>query len=138
MSANTFVDTNILVYAHDRDAGEKHNVGRQLVIELWQASEWPSLSVQVLQELYVNLLKKGVTMAEARATVQDYAAWNVVENTVALLENGIGEMERWGLSFWDSLVLAAARHTAATLIYSEDLSSEQDYGGIRVVNPFGR
>ena len=93
------------------------------------------MSVQVLQELYVNLYRKGISIPEARTTVQDYAAWNVVENRFSLLEEGIDEMERWQLSFWDSLILAAARRAGASVIYSEDFSSQQDYGGIRVQNP---
>lgn len=136
MPGKCFVDTNILVYAHDSDAGDKHRTAKDLVTSLWKADRWPSISVQVLQEFYVNLQRKGVQAAEARAAAKDYAAWRVVENTVILLESGIDEMERWQLSFWDGLILAAARHAGARVIYSEDLSDTQDYGGLRVKNPF--
>ena len=135
MNGEIFIDTNILVYAHDRDAGKRHERAKQLVTDLWRQEQWPSVSVQVLQELYVNLYRKGISIPEARTTVQDYAAWNVVENRFSLLEEGIDEMERWQLSFWDSLILAAARRAGASVIYSEDFSSQQDYGGIRVQNP---
>lgn len=136
MPAEVFIDTNILVYAHDKDAGRKHEAAKKLVTELWQQDQWPCLSVQVLQELYVNLQRKGVSIIEARETVKDYTTWRVVENSVALLEEGMDEMERWKLSFWDSLILAAARRMAASIIYSEDLSDTQDYEGIRILNPF--
>lgn len=136
MPAEVFIDTNILVYAHDKDAGKKHEAAKNLVMEFWQQDRWPCLSVQVLQELYVNLQRKGVPSVETRETVKDYTAWHVVENSVSLLEEGMDEMERWKLSFWDSLILAAARRMAASIIYSEDLSETQDYEGIRILNPF--
>lgn len=136
MPAEVFIDTNILVYAHDKDAGEKHEAAKNLVMEFWQQDRWPCLSVQVLQELYVNLQRKGVPIVETRETVKDYTTWHVVENSVALLEEGMGEMERWKLSFWDSLILAAARRMEVSIIYSEDMSDTQDYEGIRVLNPF--
>jgi len=136
MPAEVFIDTNILVYAHDKDAGEKHEDAKNLVMEFWQQDRWPCLSVQVLQELYVNLQRKGVPIVETRETVKDYTTWHVVENSVALLEEGMDEMERWKLSFWDSLILAAARRMEVSIIYSEDLSDTQDYEGIRILNPF--
>jgi predicted nucleic acid-binding protein len=137
MSADIFVDTNILVYAHDRDAGRKHEQARARLQELWRADEAPWLSVQVLQEFFVNLHRLGVPLAETREALADYARWNVVENTVALCERGIVEMERWRVSFWDGLILAAAREAGATTLWSEDLNPGQDYDGIRVVNPLG-
>jgi predicted nucleic acid-binding protein len=136
MSADCFVDTNILVYAHDREAGDKHEIAKRLVATLWREPKWPAVSVQVLQELYVNLHRKGVSLVEARETVGDYAAWQVVDNTLSLLEAGIDEMGRWQISFWDSLIVAAARQAGVSVIYSEDLSANQDYAGLRVVNPF--
>jgi predicted nucleic acid-binding protein len=91
--------------------------------------------VQVLQELFVNLQKRGVPCDEAEAAVEDYSCWRVVENTLPLLQDGIGEMRRWQLSFWDGLILAAARQAGATVLWTEDLNDGQDYGGIRAVNP---
>ncbi len=136
MPGNVFIDTNVLVYAHDCDAGEKHDTAKHLVAAAWRKAVWPCVSVQVLQELYVNLHRKGVSSEEARETALDYAQWPVAENTIPLLESGIAEMSRWQLSFWDGLILAAARHLGATVIYTENLSHTQDYGGIRAVNPF--
>lgn len=136
MNAECFVDTNILVYAHDQDAGGKHKTAKRLVAGLWKQRVWPVVSVQVLQELYVNLHRKGVSIAEAKEVVGDYSAWQVVENTVSVLEAGIDEMRRWQFSFWDSLILAAARQAGVSVIYSEDMSDSQDYAGLRVENPF--
>jgi predicted nucleic acid-binding protein len=136
MPADVFVDTNVLVYAHDVDAGEKYECAKQLLIDLWRSDSLPWLSVQVLQELLVTLRRKGVAPLEARETVEAYMRWRVVENSLELLNAGIAEMERWQLSLWDGLILAAARSMGVKTLYSEDLSDEQDYGGIRVQNPF--
>lgn len=136
MPADVFVDTNVLVHALDSDAGEKHERAKELLTELWQSKPLPWLSVQVLQELLVTLRRKGVEALEARETVEAYMRWRVVENSLELLKTGIVEMERWQLSLWDGLILAAARSVRVATVYSEDLSDEQDYGGIRVQNPF--
>ena len=136
MPADVFVDTNILVYAHDLDAGEKHKRAKQLVAELWRSEPFPWLSIQVLQELLVTLRRKGVPAPEARETVEAYMHWRVVDNDRKLLSAGMTEMERWQLSFWDGLILAAARSVGIKTVCSEDLSDTQDYGGIRVENPF--
>jgi predicted nucleic acid-binding protein len=131
-----FVDTNILVHALDRDAGVRHEKAKELVAGLWRADSWPAVSVQVLQELFVNLCRRGAAPADARDCVRDFSRWHVVENTVPLMEDGIIEMERWRISFWDGLILAAARRSGAAELLTEDLSHGQDYGGIHAVNPF--
>ena len=136
MPADVFVDTNILVYAHDLDAGDKHERAKQLVSELWRSDPLPWLSVQVLQELLVTLRRKGVPAREARETVEAYMRWRVVGNDLKLLSAGMTEMERWQLSLWDGLILAAARSMGINTVYSEDLSDTQYYGGIKVENPF--
>jgi predicted nucleic acid-binding protein len=135
MPADLFIDTNILVYAHDIEAAKKHDRAVVLVSEVWNESVLPWVSVQVLQELFVNFRRRGVELEPAIETVQDYARWNVVENTVSLLESSFDELSRWSLSYWDALILAAARHVGVTTIWSEDFSYTQDYDGIRVVNP---
>jgi len=138
MPADLFIDTNVLVYAHDADAGEKHEEAKQLLTELWHSKPLPWLSVQVLQELLVTLRRKGIGAADARKTVEDYTHWRVVETDVGLLSSGMAEMERWQLSFWDGLILAAARSVGAATVWSEDFSADQDYDGIRIANPFGK
>jgi predicted nucleic acid-binding protein len=118
------------------DAGEKHIKAKDLVANLWLSKPLPWISVQVLQELLVTLRRKGVAPAPARETVDAYTHWRVVENDVNLLRAGMAEMERWQLSFWDGLILAAARRAHAKTILSEDLSHGQNYNGIIVQNPF--
>ncbi len=135
MNDELFVDTNILVYAHDRDAGRKHRVARERVRDLWLSDRYPAISVQVLQELFVNLRRRDVPLSEARDIISDYSAWRVAETTVALCLQAADEVERWQVSFWDGLILAAARTMGATILWSEDLNAGQNYGGIQVVNP---
>jgi predicted nucleic acid-binding protein len=130
-----FVDTNILVYAHDTDAGDKGKVAARKLTELWDSGFPASISVQVLQELYVNLLRKGVTQRAARETVSDYFVWQVIDNDRTLFAQAMEEQARWKLSFWDASILAAARRAAARVLWSEDFSPGQDYGGVVVVNP---
>lgn len=131
-----FVDTNILVYAHDRDAGEKHQIAKEKLAFLWDRPIMPSISVQVLQEFYVNLLRKKVPSSVARETVTDYLTWDVIDNDRSLFLEGMQLKERWKLSYWDALVLAAARKAKASQLWSEDFSPGQDYEGLVVVNPF--
>ena len=130
-----FVDTNILVYAHDRDAGDKHQAAKSKVADLWNHPMTPAISVQVLQELYVNLIRKDVSADEARETITDYCAWYVVDNDAALLMEGIRLREKWHSSFWDALILAAAERAQAGVIWSEDFNTGQTYDGIKMVNP---
>ena len=134
-SKQIFVDTNILVYAHDRDAADKHQAAKEKVAQLWRLPVAPAISVQVLQELYVNLIRKTVSQSEARQTIIDYCAWHVVDNDPTLLMEGIDLQIRWQSSFWDALILAAAQRAGAGVIWSEDLNTTQDYGGIVAVNP---
>jgi len=130
-----FVDTNILVYAHDRDAGEKHRIAMEKVGALWHRALLPSTSVQVLQEFYVTLTRKKVRAPDAREVVTNYLEWDVIDNDRALLLEGMRIKERWLVSFWDALVLAAAKKAKARELWSEDLSAGQVYEGVVVVNP---
>ena len=80
-----FVDTNILVYAHDKDAGARHEKARELVRGLWLDQTPPAISIQVLQELYVNLIRKKIPAATANEIIEDYMQWNVIDNTKPIL-----------------------------------------------------
>jgi predicted nucleic acid-binding protein len=133
--AQVFVDTNILVYAHDVDAGDKHRTAKERVSALWQRSMPPAISVQVLQELFNTLIKRDVPSAEAEATVSLYIKWEVIENDCHVLMQGIQMQRRWQLSPWDAWILAAAKRAGARTVWSEDLSVGQDYDGVTVVNP---
>jgi predicted nucleic acid-binding protein len=137
MSDRYFVDTNILMYAHDASAGEKHERARALVEELWR-DRTGVVSTQVLQELSVNLRKKTRRPLEATATreiVADYLAWHVVVNGGEAILDALEFETRYQLSFWDALIVQAAQSAGAEVLYSEDLSNGQRYGSVRVVNP---
>jgi predicted nucleic acid-binding protein len=133
--SHVFVDTNILVYAHDADAGPRHAAAKEKLKSLWSAPLHPSISVQVLQELYINLVRKGAQPKAARELVLDYFEWDVVPNSAALLQSAMAGAERWKISLWDALIVSAAREAGAGVLWSEDLNEGQDYDGVVVVNP---
>jgi predicted nucleic acid-binding protein len=135
MRVDVFIDTNILVYAHDKDGGERHTRAVALIEGCWQRRERPSLSIQVLQELHVNLIRKGIDVEQSANVVSRYLSWRVVDNTGHLLRQAFVEQQRWKVSFWDSLIIAAARRAGVSTLWSEDLNEGQDYGGLSVVNP---
>jgi predicted nucleic acid-binding protein len=137
MSDKYFVDTNILMYAHDTAAGLKHERAKALVEDLWRQRSGV-VSTQVLQELCVNLRRKAgrpVDLKTAREIIADYLAWDVVTNTGESILGALELEERHRISFWDALVIHAAQASRAEVVYSEDLSDGQIYGAVRVVNP---
>jgi predicted nucleic acid-binding protein len=137
MSDKYFVDTNVLIYAHDASAGAKHERARALVEELWRTRSGV-VSTQILQELAVNLRRKAAQPPSAktmRDIVSDYLSWPVVVNTGDSILEALQLEERYQISFWDALVIEAARTSGAKVLYSEDLSDGQMYGSVRVVNP---
>ncbi len=136
MAVDRFLDTNILVYAYDRDTPEKRSIAIMIVEQGWQELGATAVSVQVLQELYVNLERRGVPHDEAAQTIEDFRPWPVVENTQPLLHAAIAGQARWKISFWDALIVAAAHATGAQELLTEDLNHGQDYGGVRAINPF--
>jgi len=137
MSDKYFVDTNILLYAHDASAGPKHERAKRLLEELWR-DRTGVVSTQVLQELAVNLRKKAGRPLDAKATreiVTDYLAWQVVVNGGDSILEALDLEARYRISFWDALIVQAAHAAGAAVLYSEDLSADQLYAGLRVVNP---
>lgn len=139
MSDRYFVDTNILIYAHDVSAGVKHQRARVLLESLWDSGEG-ILSTQVLQELCIGLRRKisrPLPADEIRHLVRDYATWEVVVNTSASILEALEIEARYKVSFWDALILQAAASAGASVLYSEDLSHRQKYGTVQVVNPLG-
>ena len=137
MSDKHFVDTNILVYAHDLTQGAKHERARELVQSLWE-NENGVVSTQVLQELCVSLRRKVARPLPVEATrkvIEDYASWKVVVNTAESVLEALDIEGRFGISFWDALIVQAAGSCGADVIYSEDLADGQKYGEVRVVNP---
>ena len=140
MSDKYFVDTNILIYAHDTAAGDKHARARALVEDLW-ASRSGVVSTQILQELAVNLrqqAKKPLDAKTTREVVSDYLTWQVVVNSGDSILEALELEARYQISFWDALVIQAAQMAGAEILYSEDLSDGQRYGTVRVKNPLTR
>lgn len=133
-----FVDTNVLVYAHDTTAGRKRERALDVLQELWN-SETGVISTQVLQELFVSLTQKipmPIDGRKARNIVEDLCVWEVVANDEQAILAAIDLKIKHQLSFWDSLILHAARRSGATKLYSEDLSNGQQVEGVAIVNPF--
>ncbi|MGH9170973.1 MAG: PIN domain-containing protein [Acidimicrobiales bacterium] len=133
-----FVDTNVLVYSYDSDAGIKHNTAQAVLRELWE-SRTGAVSTQVLQEFYVTVtrkLAKPLARKLAREVIGTYAAWPVHRPQVADLIAASELGERYRLSFWDALVIASAQRSQAHTLVSEDLQDGQRFGDLIIVNPF--
>jgi predicted nucleic acid-binding protein len=138
MSAKVFVDTNVLVYAHNADAGAKNAIARALVADLWETRSG-ILSTQVLQEYFVAMTKKvanPIKVAEARRSVRNYCAWEVIVNDSQIILQATEIQEAHRLSFWDSLIVSAAFAGNAAAIATEDLNHGQRIEGILIRNPF--
>jgi predicted nucleic acid-binding protein len=137
MSDKCFVDTNILMYAHDSSTGAKHKCAKNIVEELWLARSGV-VSTQVLQELCVNLRRKAAHPADlktVREIIADYLVWEVFINTGESILEAIDIERRYKVSFWDALIIQAAAASGCAVMYSEDLSNGERYGSVRVVNP---
>jgi predicted nucleic acid-binding protein len=138
MTAPVFVDTNVLLYAHDADAGAKHEAARACLRELWE-ERTGCLSLQVLQEFYVNVTQKiarPLSRAAAREVLRTYGPWIKAPTTIATLLRGSELSELSRLSFWDGLIVAAAEEMGAKRLLSEDLQHNQLIAGVRITNPF--
>lgn len=137
MNGKTFVDTNILIYAHDIDAGPKHEIAKSVVRELWN-NRTGLLSTQVLQEFYVNVTRKiasPLARVSARAVIHSYASW-CIENTLVDISTAFRIEDESQMGFWDALIIAAAAKGGANRLISEDLNSGQTVMGVLIDNPF--
>ena len=137
MNARVFVDTNILVYAHDAAAGAKHTLAKSLLSELWRGRN-AVISTQVLQEFYVTVRKKVLNVEDgklAKRWLNHYLTWATVVNDGASILRAIEIEQRYQLSFWDAMIVQAAKESGATVLYSEDLNHSQLLAGVRVHNP---
>jgi predicted nucleic acid-binding protein len=139
MSGNRrFVDTNVLVYAHDESAGGKRDQARALVEQLW-ASRDGCLSVQVLQEFFVTVTRKIAKPLNAEAAkeiVADYSRWYLHVPAADDVLAAIGIHQHAGISFWDAMIVRSAAEIGCDVLYSEDLNAGQEYSAVRVENPF--
>ena len=133
-----FVDTNVLIYAHDRSAGDKHIQARDLIRTLWQSGEG-CLSIQVLQEFYVNVTQKvakPLTQDVAAQIIADLSVWQVYRPGLEDVLDTIRLQGRYQISFWDAMIVSSAIQLGCQTIWSEDLNPGQVYDSVAVTNPF--
>lgn len=141
MTAETrrqFVDTNILVYAYDESAGEKHEKARAILVELLRTREG-CLSMQVLQELFVSLTRKirePLDPGEAARRVRYLSAWTLHVPDRSDLFSAMDLHRELHISFWDAMLIQSARRLGCRLLWTEDLSNGRSYAGVIARNPF--
>ena len=136
MTAPVFVDTSVFICAVDQADLRKQQAARDWRAELWKSRRGRT-SFQVLQEFFVNVTQKALSSREdARAEVRDLLAWNPVPVNAITLEHGWKIQDRYKLSFWDALIVAAAKQALCGYLLTEDLQAGQNIEGIVVIDPF--
>ena len=133
----TFIDTNVLVYAHDTDAGDRHTAAKAVLAKLWD-NRTGSLSTQVLQEFYAVVTRKfkpPMPRAKARAIVAAYGEWCDIATEPQLIVAASRLEEEHTLSFWDALIVQAAIQAGADRLVSEDLQHGHRFGSLTIENP---
>ena len=133
-----FVDTNIFVYAYDTTAGPKNERAKLLLQQLWTARRG-AISIQVIQEFYVNVTRKiAIPLSGdiARQIINDLQQWKVHSPVVTDLLGAIDIQKRYQISFWDALIIRSATQSGCDRIWSEDLNAGQVYDGVQIMNPF--
>jgi len=138
MSARSFFDTNLLVYADDKATPAKQRRALDLVAEHRRAATGV-VSLQVLQEYFVTVTRKlHVDPSIARRKVELLAEFDVAAPQVADILAAIDLHRLHGFSFWDALVLQAAKQAGCSILFSEDFQAAREINGLRIVNPFQR
>lgn len=136
VAMRSFIDTNILVYADDAFDKAKQQVAIDLVVALRAGGEGV-LSIQVLQEYYINAVRKlNLDPAFARRRVQQFGRFELVRPDLELVLAAIDLQQLHRLSFWDALIVQAASVSGCAQLYSEDLQHQRVLAGVRIVNPF--
>lgn len=133
-----FVDTNVLVYDRDTSERDKQPIAHGWLAHLWETRSG-HLSMQVLQEYYHTVTRRlsaPLDRKRARSHVRRYLLWRPVMADGELFEDAWRIEGRFRLSFWDSLIVAAARATGSSHLLTEDLQDGQDFDGVVVVDPF--
>jgi predicted nucleic acid-binding protein len=132
-----FVDTNVLLYAISRDPAEqdKAKCASDILAERDLA-----LSVQVLQEFYVQATRASrpdaIEHTQAVRLIESFRRFPVQDMTSGIMMAALAARQRFQLSYWDAAIIEASRTMGCTQVLSEDLNDGQDYGGVRVTNPF--
>ncbi len=138
MNGSIFVDTNILVYSRDASKLDKQTRAAEWIAYLWETGAG-RLSVQVIAEYYAVVtgkLKPGMEVASAREDVEDLFSWRPLPMTPDLIAEAWGIQDLFHLSWWDSLIVSAAKVLQCTYLLSEDFQHSQDFQGIHVISPF--
>jgi predicted nucleic acid-binding protein len=133
-----FVDTNVLIYSEDAAHPKKQKQAIDWLAVLWQR-RCGRLSTQVLSEFYVNVTRKikpPMPNGDARAEVRRYQRWQPCSIDQATIESAWAIESRFGLSYWDALIVAAARQLSCSIVLSEDMQHEQRIDDVQIVNPF--
>ena len=133
-----FVDTNVMVHAHDKSAGRRHDVAKELERRLWESGRGGP-SVQVLQEFCVAVTKKTrrpLDPEETRQVIHHLALWRTFAPEAADVFGAIDLARKHDVSFWGAMILRSAGQLGCDIVWSEDLNPEQTYGVVRVANPF--
>ena len=133
-----FVDTNVVVYSRDATDATKHARALMWMDHLWK-EQCGAISYQVLQEYYVTVtqkLKPGLAKSAARQDVSALLAWRPITIDEPVLKTAWSVQDEFGFSWWDSLIVAAAKFAGCDYLLTEDLQHEQDLGGIKTLNPF--
>lgn len=134
----TFVDTNILVYAHDSSAGRKHKEAARIILDLWETG-LGIISTQVLQEFFVIVtgkIPRPLHRDKAEELITYLLNWSVIVNDGQSILSAIDIQRRFNLPFWDSLIIQAAIAGKAKVLLSENFQSRQVMESTRIVNPF--
>jgi predicted nucleic acid-binding protein len=133
-----FIDTNILVYAHDPDEGSKYETAVTVLDDLWRTGNGV-LSTQVLQEFYSIVTQKKkhlMPRANARQRIADYSEWCSMDTNPQLLVSASLLQENHKLQWWDALIVEAAMRSGAATLLSEDMQDGRKFGEMTVRNPF--
>ena len=138
MNALYFVDTNVLIYSRDASEPEKQPRAYEWLTALWRHRRG-RMSIQVLNEYYVTMTRKlepGLSEEEAWQDIEDLLSWRPLSLDVRLMRGARAVHQRFALSWWDALIVAAARAYGCAYLLTEDLQDGQDFDGTRVVDPF--
>ncbi|HTE57196.1 MAG TPA: PIN domain-containing protein [Verrucomicrobiae bacterium] len=131
----TFLDTNVLVYAFDKEESDKHKKAQDILTECWNNRS----GTQVLQEFYVTVtrkLAKTLPRQEAREIIKELSAWQIYQPTPADIIAASELEEKHSLSFWDALIVVAAQNSGVTTLISEDMQDGRQIGALKITNPF--
>ncbi len=137
-SQKQFVDTNIFLYAYDSSTPEKGSKAKQLISSLWNSGQG-AVSMQVLQELYVNMTRKlprPISLELAAQFISDLGQWHLHRPVLEDLQRAIELEKSSSISFWDAMIVNSAQQMGCGVLWTEDLSSNQYIGELVIKNPF--